>query len=70
MKSHKILDISHKGVHIECIYIDKAGEANPYRLRKYTHDGFRLYRKQVAKYGDFQSILWFISQHHEWFGYD
>lgn len=69
MSMKKVLDIHHNGIHLVCIKRNKPGEVNPYRLYQVTYDG-RFHRKQIAKYGDFQSVLWFISQHHEWFGYD
>ena len=57
----KILDIRH-GMHLECIYINYNKEPNPYRLYL-VYNGRNKYgyysecRKQLAKYGDFCSVI-------------
>lgn len=67
MKTRKLLDINHNGVHLVCIHRDKPGEANPFRLYQISYDGFSFHRKQIVKYGDFQSVLWCIAHNHAWF---
>jgi hypothetical protein len=70
MKTRKILDIHHRTRHIVCVFITDPKEPNPYRLYNLYFDGERNRRKQIAKYGDFHSILWMLELNYGWFGYD
>ena len=55
----KVLDIRLDGKHIECIRTDDRD--NPFRiyLKTATH------RRQVAKYGDFLSVIYFLRNYYE-----
>lgn len=55
----KVLDIGLDGVHLVCIRI--AGDRNPYRV--YRLAGGR--RRQIAKYGDFMSVLCFLREFYQ-----
>lgn len=67
MKQRKIMQITD-GINIECIErIQTSGEReyNPYRVYLLYHGrdkyGFpSVHRKQIAKYGDFFSVICFI----------
>lgn len=50
----KVLDICLDGVHIECIRIN--GNNNPFRVYRVSSG----HRRQIAKYGDFLSVVYFI----------
>lgn len=49
--TRKIMDICEHGKHLVCIKRDDSN--NPYRLYRMTGN----HRKHIAKYGDFDSIL-------------
>lgn len=55
-KTHKVFDLSDHGTHLVCIHILTPGEHNPYRVYKYDFG----HRKQLAKYADVCSAVWFI----------
>lgn len=55
----KVLDIRLDGKHIECIRTDDRD--NPFRIYLKTVN----HRRQVAKYGDFLSVVNFIRNYYE-----
>lgn len=56
--SKKVLDIQLDGFHLVCIRINREGEYNPFRVYKVVAG----HRRQIAKYGDFFSVICFIQQ--------
>lgn len=54
MKSRKVLDIREGGIHIICLMTDY--KVNPYRV----YSVYFGHRRQIAKYGDFISVVCFI----------
>ena len=52
----KVMNISLDGCHLECIRSDD--RYNPYRVYKIGGG----HRRQIAKYGDFLSVLWFLQR--------
>lgn len=54
MKSRKVLDIREGGIHIICLMTDY--KVNPYRVYRVDFG----HRRQIAKYGDFISVMWFV----------
>lgn len=63
-KTRKIMDIQEGGRHFTCVFNSK-DKYNPYRVYQisygYTDHGYRERKKQIAKYGDFKSVLCLIS---------
>lgn len=55
-KTHKIMDLHLDGVHLECIR--KSGDINPYRIYRLVAG----HKKQIAKYSDFLSVIYFIKE--------
>lgn len=55
-KTHKIMDIRLDGVHIECIRV--SDKPNPYRIYRLAAG----HKKQIAKYSDFLSVIYFIKE--------
>lgn len=55
----KVLDINENGEHIICIKDDSTG-FNPYRVYEIWWNG-GWHRKQIAKYQDFTSVLYRIT---------
>lgn len=53
-KTKKVMDICLDGVHIVCIRFD--GDWNPFRVYRVSAG----HRRQIAKYGDFISVVYFI----------
>lgn len=54
MKSRKIMEVNHDGVCLICKLTDD--NCNPYRVYKVWFG----HQQQIAKYGDFMSILRFL----------
>ena len=52
--TRKVLDICIDGCHLECIHTEC--KQNPFRV--YLRDAG--HRRQIAKYGDFVSVLYFL----------
>lgn len=50
----KVLDICLDGLHLVCVRI--SGDKNPFRLYRVSNG----HRMQIAKYGDFLSVIIFI----------
>lgn len=61
-RTRKILDY-HYGAHVTLTYIDDFTLANQYRVHVHWFDGTRHRRKQIAKYADFQSAMFFITDY-------
>ena len=57
--ARQVLEINENGLHIVCIKDDD--KSNKYRLYKVWWEQGK-HRKQIAKYDDFESILWHIHQ--------
>ena len=57
-KRTKVMNICMDGFHIECIRINDKNEYNPFRVYRVTQE----HRRQIAKYGDFMSVIHFIWQ--------
>ena len=55
----KVLDIRLDGKHIECIRTDD--RYNPFRVYLKTVN----HRRQIAKYGDFLSVIYFLRNYYE-----
>lgn len=62
-KTHKIMDINENGKHFVCIY-NAADKFTPYRLYQLHWElgkyGTTERRKQIAKYSDMKSVLFYI----------
>lgn len=55
MKTHKVLELNEKGMHIVCIYHSTTNR-NPYKVyRKWYDKGW--HRKKLTEYQDFSSVL-------------
>jgi hypothetical protein len=54
-RTKKVLDIQLDGFHLTCIRT--ADKRNPYRVYRV----WAGHRRQIAKYGDFLSVVYFIS---------
>ena len=54
MKTFKVLDINCDGLHLACIF--RKGDTNPFRVYRIDRD----HKRQIAKYGDFFSVICFI----------
>jgi len=54
-KTVKVMEINDGGLHLVCIK-NNTTDCNPYRLYKVWWDK-GWHRKQIAKYGDFRSII-------------
>lgn len=67
MKTRKILDVNWNGRRVVCIHVERPGEWNPFRLYQITEDGGKVHRHLLVKYADFQSVLWAVWQHADWF---
>lgn len=59
MKNRKILDINYNGFKVTAYVTDD--KRNPFRLYRVWWDGGE-HRKQIAKYGDFYSVICHIHQ--------
>lgn len=55
-RTHKIMDLHLDGVHLECIR--KRGDPHPYRIYRIVAN----HKRQVAKYSEFISVLYFITE--------
>lgn len=53
-RTKKVMDIRHDGFHLVCVEI--RGDRNPFRVYRVTNN----HRRQIAKYGDFLSVIWFL----------
>ena len=64
MKTRKILDITYRA-HITVTLISDPKTRTPYRVHLIEWDPAKLThrRKQIAKYSDFPSCLWFVSDY-------
>lgn len=55
----QVMTISDNGRHFVCTKED--GVTNPYRLYQKWFD-IGWHRKQIARYADFQSVMWYLIQ--------
>ena len=55
-RTHKIMDLHLDCVHLECIR--KRGDPHPYRIYRTVAN----HKRQVAKYSEFISVLYFITE--------
>ena len=61
-KQKRILDLTEGHIHIQCIRTD-SDNCNPYHVYLVTSvTGAPLRRRLLIKYGDYMSVLYFLTQ--------